>query len=83
MVTVGSDPVAASNAGCAWHRLPRLRAVLPSPRRAAGALAVFRAGGNVRAWLLRTTDDVVGDDIAEAVGVTRGSHAGRLAARAT
>jgi hypothetical protein len=33
--------------------------------RAAGALAVFRVRGKVRAWLLHTTDDVVGNDIAE------------------
>jgi hypothetical protein len=51
--------------------------------RAAGALAVFRAGGNVRAWLLRTTNDIVGDDIAQAVGMTRGRHAGRVAATLT
>ena len=39
--------------------------------RASGALAVWRAGGNVRRWLLTHTDDIVGDDIARAVKLAR------------
>jgi hypothetical protein len=40
---------------------------------------VFRARGNVRAWLLRRTNDIVGDDIAEGVAVTKGRRAARAA----
>ncbi len=50
-----------------WRSKPPAAGPNASPLesgRAAAVMSVFRAGYNVRRWLLQSTDDVIGDDIA-------------------
>lgn len=52
-----------------WKSKPPQPGPNPSPieaSRAAATMTVFRAGENVRRWLLQRTNDVIGDDIAAA-----------------
>jgi DNA-binding beta-propeller fold protein YncE len=63
-----------------WRAKPPPPGPNPSPleaARAAGVMSVFRAGYNVRAWLLQSTDDVIGDDIAAWATLLKAEHASR------
>jgi hypothetical protein len=62
-----------------WQSVYGPRATPPAPgpnaspleaSRARGALAVLRAGGDVRVWLLPTTEDLLGRTLAQAARLT-------------